>query len=73
MGSTLAGSVRLSRFRAEREMYCVVPWGARTLVFGSASKEYRHVYFYHRERESKNDKTNSYLHGMHDTYILKEK
>eukprot|EP00957_Ditylum_brightwellii_P187929 14308344-Ditylum_brightwellii.AAC.1 len=39
MGSTLVGSVRRNRLRAVREMYCVVPAGATTFVFGSASKE----------------------------------
>ena len=39
MGSTLSGSVRRRRLRAVRDMYCVVPRGARTLVLGSASKE----------------------------------
>ena len=42
MGSTLVGSVRLNLFRADNEIYCVVPMGEMTLVSGSASKEYKH-------------------------------
>mmetsp|Transcript_15902 Transcript_15902/g.23827 ORF Transcript_15902/g.23827 Transcript_15902/m.23827 type:complete len:230 (-) Transcript_15902:511-1200(-) len=38
IGSTFEGSVLRNRFKAEREIYCVVPAGAITLVFGSASK-----------------------------------
>lgn len=39
MGSTLDGSVRRRRLSAVRDMYCVVPRGEITLVFGSASNE----------------------------------
>jgi hypothetical protein len=39
MGSTLVGSVRRRRLRAESEIHWSVPMGATTFVFGSASKE----------------------------------
>jgi len=44
IGSTLDGSVRRRRLSALSEMYCVVPAGQITLVFGSASNEYRQVF-----------------------------
>ena len=43
MGSTFDGSVRLKRFKARREIYCVVSTGEMTFVLGSASNEYKHV------------------------------
>ena len=37
------GSVLRNRFNAESDIHCVVPSGATTFVFGSASKEYKQL------------------------------
>jgi S-ribosylhomocysteine lyase LuxS involved in autoinducer biosynthesis len=42
MGSTLLASVLRNRFNADNDIHACVPVGATTLVYGSASNEYKH-------------------------------